>query len=330
MRNDTLLKDGTKKREKQDFLQEAQKPCKALGLPDSVDMMGVYRSPYISLQQNLKGQVPGLYIQEPSGEPGTQQAMFLRGTSVPLFSKVDAMSTQPAVYVNGVPIIENRAYSYSIKNNDVNPLGTATNLLAGLHLANIESIEVIKDPYELAKLGPLAANGAIWIVTRDGYRGGPNVTVDASLTASMASNGDVRMTNANDERNFRAGFYPEGTDLDRYLPAYLKDRTDPMFFGVPGWAEDYYNTPQLQYNVNASVAGGKGIANYLFAIGTATNEGMADNTDYSKYNIDFYLNMMPVKGLTVSTILQATKVSRSRNNTLRDRYAEMEYFPSMS
>lgn len=220
LRNDTLLKDGTKKREKQDFLQEAQKPCKALGLPDSVDMMGVYRSPYISLQQNLKGQVPGLYIQEPSGEPGTQQAMFLRGTSVPLFSKVDAMSTQPAVYVNGVPIIENRAYSYSIKNNDVNPLGTATNLLAGLHLANIESIEVIKDPYELAKLGPLAANGAIWIVTRDGYRGGPNVTVDASLTASMASNGDVRMTNANDERNFRAGFYPEGTDLDRYLPAY--------------------------------------------------------------------------------------------------------------
>ena len=309
---------------------EAQKRNAALGSPDSVAMMEVYRSPYISLQQNLKGKVAGLYVQEPSGEPGTQQAMFLRGTSVPLFSKVDAMSTQPAVYINGVPVIENRAYSYSVKNNDVNPLGTATNLLAGLHLANIESIEVVKDPYELAKLGPLAANGAIWIVTRDGYKGGPNVTVDASLTASMASNGDVRMTNANDERNFRAGFYPEGTDLDRYLPAYLKDRTDPMFFGAPGWAEDYYNTPQLQYNVNASVGGGKGIANYLFSVGTATNEGMADNTDYSKYNIDFYLNMMPVKGLTVSTILQAVKASRSRNNTLRDRYAEMEYFPSLA
>lgn len=309
---------------------EAQKRNAALGSPDSVAMMEVYRSPYISLQQNLKGKVAGLYVQEPSGEPGTQQAMFLRGTSVPLFSKVDAMSTQPAVYINGVPVIENRAYSYSVKNNDVNPLGTATNLLAGLHLANIESIEVVKDPYELAKLGPLAANGAIWIVTRDGYKGGPNVTVDASLTASMASNGDVRMTNANDERNFRAGFYPEGTDLDRYLPAYLKDRTDPMFFGAPGWAEDYYNTPQLQYNVNASVGGGKGIANYLFSVGTATNEGMADNTDYSKYNIDFYLNMMPVKGLTVSTILQAVKASRSRNKTLRDRYAEMEYFPFLA
>ena len=65
-------------------------------------------------------------------------------------------------------------------------------------------------------------------------------------------------------------------------------------------------------------------------MGTATNEGMADNTDYSKYNIDFYLNMMPVKGLTVSTILQAVKASRSRNKTLRDRYAEMEYFPSLA
>ena len=89
-------------------------------------------------------------------------------------------------------------------------------------------------------------------------------------------------------------FTPKVRILDRYLPAYLKDRTDPMFSEYR-LAEDYYNTPQLQYNVNASVAGGKGIANYLFAIGTATNEGMADNTDYSKYNIDFYLNMMPVK-----------------------------------
>ena len=34
--------------------------------------------------------------------------------------------------------------------------------------------------------------------------------------------------------------------------------------------------------------------------------------------------------MTVSTVLQATKASRSRNNTLRDRYAEMEYFPSLS
>ncbi len=82
--------------------------------------------------------------------------------------------------------------------------------------------------------------------------------------------------------------------------------------------------------MNASVAGGKGIANYLFAIGTATNEGMADNTDYSKYNIDFYLNMMPVKGLTVSTVLQATKASRSRNNTLKGPLCGDGIFPSLS
>lgn len=55
---------------------------------------------------------------------------------------------------------------YDIKQYDVNPIGSATNILAGLDIQAIESIEVIKDPLALAKLGPLAANGAIWIVTK--------------------------------------------------------------------------------------------------------------------------------------------------------------------
>ena len=117
--------------------------------------------------------------------------------------------------------------------------------------------------------------------TRDGYGGGPNVTVDASLTASWPQR-ECTDDDANDERNFRAGFFtPKGYSLDRYLPAYLKDRTDPMFSEYRGWAEDYYNTPQLQYNVNAS-AGRKVLPIICSAIGTATNEGMADNTDYSE------------------------------------------------
>ncbi|ATP57180.1 hypothetical protein CPT03_12205 [Pedobacter ginsengisoli] len=37
--------------------------------------------PAVSLQQYLKGQAPGINIQEPSGEPGTVQNMFIRGIS---------------------------------------------------------------------------------------------------------------------------------------------------------------------------------------------------------------------------------------------------------
>ncbi len=311
-------------------MNEAQKIRHALDGEDKVDMLNVYTSPDASLQQNLKGVTAGLYVQEPSGEPGTKQSMLLRGTSVPLYNKVDIFSSQPAVYINGVPVIDDRAYSYSVKNNDINPLGTATNILSGLHLNNIESIQVVKDPFELAKLGPLAANGAIWITTKDGYWGGPNFTADASFTMNFNPISTVKMTNGADERDFRASFYPKGTNVDSYLPTYLKDRTDPYFFDAPGWAKDYYAKFEPQYNVNASIGGGKGRANYYFTFGTTSNMGMADDTRYSKYNIDFYLNMMPVRGLTVSTVLQATKAERKRNRSLRDRFAEMEYLPVMT
>lgn len=302
-----------------------------MGVRDSLDAPALRRSPYVSLQQLLKGQSAGLYVQEPSGEPGTLQSMLLRGVSAPLFSKRSIMESQPAVFINGVPVAENRSYSSAIQTNDVNPLGTATNLLAGLDMNNVVSLEIIKDPLKLALLGPLAANGAIWIVTKDGYYGGQHSSVEASVTMA-APTGNVRMTNAADERAFRAGFYPtlsEG-ELDAYLPAYLRNQSDAYFFGTPDWADQYYSSVMPQYNINASIGGGQRTANYLFTLGTTTSASVADDAKYSKYNIGFYLNILPFTGFTVSTMLQATKAGRSRNKTLRDRYAEIEYLPGLS
>lgn len=60
-------------------------------------------------------------------------------------------------------------------------------MLAGLDISSIESIEIIKDPLQLAKLGPLAANGAIWITTKDGYYGGENVSIGVSARNGLCS-----------------------------------------------------------------------------------------------------------------------------------------------
>ena len=76
------------------------------------------------------------------------------------------------MYLNGVPLLLDNPFSYDVKLYDVNPLGGASNILAGLDLGIIESMEVIKDPLKLAQLGPLASKGAIWIQTKDGYWGG--------------------------------------------------------------------------------------------------------------------------------------------------------------
>lgn len=301
--------------------------AEALGQGHNLDMPRLKKTPVLSVQQLVKGQAPGLHVQEPSGEPGTTQYMYIRGTSTPLLTKTSADETQPVVFVNGVPFITDRSYVYTIKSNDVNPLGTASNLLAGLDIRNIESCEIITDPIELAKLGPLAANGAIWIVTKSGYKSGRHVNIDAGMSVVMPRH-NVKMTNGWDELTFRRQFYPGLNDnkFNSLLPTYLQNTSDANFFGPSSWAGDYYRTA-VQYDVNASLGGGSNIANYLVTLGAATNVGNADNTAYGKYNIGFYLNIMPLKGLAFNAMLRYAGINRSRNTFIRDRYAEMEYMP---
>lgn len=295
--------------------------------PDSLPDTG-YVSSFISVQQILKGRIGGLYVQEPNGEPGALQNLLLRGVSVPLFSKQSVSGSQPAVYVNGIPIICDHPFSSMIQSDDVNPLGTATNVLAGISLKNILSVKVIKDPLELAKLGPLAANGAIWIITKNGWYGGKHFSLDFSMGIATPPSG-IQMSGAGEERLFRSGFYEKyGLEAGDYFPAYLKEQGNSAFFGGMNWADSYYRSA-IQYNVDASIGGGSKYANYLFTFGILSNGGVADNTGFNRYNMEFYLNMNPLKGFNVGVMLSGSMFSRDRNRSIRDRYAEMQYMPSL-
>ena len=162
------------------------------------DVANSQKLPWLSLQQVLKGNAASVYVQEPSGEPGTKQSMLVRGTSVPLVTATSYYDAQPTVFLNGVPVIDDNAYTYNAKNNNFSPLGTASNVLAALDLANIVSVEVVTDPARLAELGPLAANGAIMVETKERFEGERHVHVDASLSSQMQYN--LNATIGNNEK----------------------------------------------------------------------------------------------------------------------------------
>ena len=79
--------------------------------------------------------MPGVYVQENNGEPGTIQSMLVRGLSSPVFSNKDVSGVQPTVYLNGVPLMLENSYVYDIKQFDINPIGAAANMLAGLDIS---------------------------------------------------------------------------------------------------------------------------------------------------------------------------------------------------
>src|SRR5699024_10157007 len=135
----------------------------------TLDIERVSLQPNTSLQDFLKGEIAGVYVQTPSGAPGSKENLFIRGLSRPILSQKGLFQAQPTIYLNGIPLIRENPFVYNIQKYKFNPIGPATNLLSSIDIDNIASIKVLKSADALALLGPRAANGAIMITTKDAH-----------------------------------------------------------------------------------------------------------------------------------------------------------------
>ncbi|ULT28108.1 hypothetical protein KUH03_16800 [Sphingobacterium sp. E70] len=115
----------------------------------------------------------------------------------------------------------------------------------------------------LAKLGPLAANGAIWILTKPGKEGRREISFDAYV--GLATKPTVTPVNAQYENLFRSTFYNKyGTPGDRLnYPGYLSDSTNVNYYGPANWNEEYYKVTPI-YGGNLGIRGGGDRANFAF------------------------------------------------------------------
>jgi TonB-linked SusC/RagA family outer membrane protein len=335
MGKDTIRKDTTK--HYKDSIAVAKtikyKIDHIEGSARTVDTVPLSRTgllPLISIQQLIKGNVAGAYVQENSGEPGSAQSMVIHGLSSPVFSNKDLYGVQPTVFLNGIPLIQDHPYNYNIQQYDYKPIGPATNLLAGISPDNIQSIEVIKDPLELAKLGPQAANGAIYIVTKNAKTGYRTIEVN-SYYGMVTKPTDISPVNAGYVNQFREQFYNKYATAAQKAtyPSYLGDATNSNYYGPAQWSDLYYKTSPV-YNIDLSIAGGSDRANFRFFGGQTSDKGNADNTSFTRSSAAFFINMAPYSWLTVSSMISASRTSRDPNKSLRDRYAETGYLPDLS
>ena len=286
--------------------------------------------PNASLQHLLKGNVAGVYVQEPSGEPGTNGNIFLRGTAIPFISSKDVYDAQPAVILDGIPLIMDHPFAFDIQRFDYNRIGPATNLLAAIDPDNIASVEVLKDFGQAAKYGPRAANGGVIVITtKPPVKGKRRISFNTYF--GMVQSPHITTRNAKTENDFRQQFYEKyaNTSQLQSYPLYLRDSTNQAYYGPSNWTDLYYKNRPV-YGVNASLSSGTDRANFLFAIGNQRTANPADATSMDRYNAMFEINMVPLKGFTISSMISATSLERKSNSSLRDRFAEMQYLPDLS
>ncbi|WP_214073650.1 SusC/RagA family TonB-linked outer membrane protein [Mucilaginibacter sp. dw_454] len=330
-------RDTTRKDTAKDDTSVAIRPPKntiakrLLSGTNSVDPDRMSKLPVTSLQQYLKGNAAGVYVNEPTGEPGTIQTMFIHGASQPLLSAREIYATQPLVVLDGVELIGDHPYAFDIQQYQYDRIGPATNLLQNVNMANVESVQVLKGLDATAIYGPKGANGVI-VITSKGASSKRRITFDSY--AGVVTPNAVTTINGDFENKFRQQFYNKYaangsfTGDDSY-PLFLSDSLNNAFYGPSNWSDLYYKSKAV-YSVNASISGGDDRANFNFELGDTKSGGVGDNTSEDKYNARFLLNMKPLSWFTFSAMVNANRILRDRNKNVRDRLAQMNYIPDLS
>ena len=113
----------------------------------------------------LSGRVPGLYITQSSGTPGSEIILQIRG-----MNSLRSNGNQPLFIIDGIP------YPVSPVNRTA---GVFLTPFQNLNPADIESIEVLKDADATAIYGSRGSNGVILVTTKKGSIGKARMDINA-------------------------------------------------------------------------------------------------------------------------------------------------------
>lgn len=269
----------------------------------SVSAKDIKDIPLTSFENAIQGQLAGVQVQEPSGEPGAGVTVRVRG-----LGSITA-GNEPLYVVDGFPVS---------KNVDIGVQGDLarrraafrpppSNPMSTLNPNDIESIEVLKDASAAAIYGSRGSNGVILITTKRGKKedGAPTVGFDAFVGVQSVAN-KIDLMNAVELRSYvldsRNNNYLQnvpGADINdsnttrnqKALDAGLSPRAEYRiaddFLHPDGtdtdWQDLIFNTA-VQQSYNLSVSGGSEKVGYYVAGGYFDQDGIIEGSGFERYS----------------------------------------------
>lgn len=216
-----------------------------------------------SPQELLQGKVAGVFVQPPSGQPGGESTLRIRGGS-----SLNA-SNDPLIVVDGVPLA-----------NDAAP-GMA-NGLSSINPNDIETFTVLKDASATAIYGSRASNGVIIITTKRG--GSEKYKVSYNSTYSINDPyKKVKTLNAKQYREMAVAgvsdaLKQETMDMLNIFPDQSTNWQDKIF-------KTAYGTDQ-----NVSISGTTLNTPYRASFGYNNEDGVLKKSNYKRYTVDLSVN----------------------------------------
>lgn len=215
------------------------------------------KQPASNALQAIQGRVPGLMIIQNTGVPGGSYDVLIRGKSSlsngndPLYV-IDGVPYSSDLVPSAANIATSTAYG-RIKSTTPSPLNF-------INLADIESIDVLKDADATAIYGSRASNGVIMITTRKGKQGKTQVDLNvytgvADVPHMMKLMNTEQYLEMRNEAFANDGITPTALDYD-VNGTWSKSRS-------VDWQKEMIGEKANYTDAQASVTGGSGNVQYL-------------------------------------------------------------------
>lgn len=267
-----------------------QKKVDVTGAISAVKGDVLKQSPAANLSNSIAGRIPGVILNNRSGEPGQDASeILIRG-------KGTLNDNSPLIVIDGVA---NRGDFDRLNPDD------------------IESITVLKDA-SAAIYGAQAANGVILVTTKRGKIGEPVITYNGSYGLTQPTRlpkliNSWQFATYKNELNNRLGIPPQFTE--EQVKGFL-DGKDPLLFPNTDWTNEVVKNLSPQTRHLLSLSGGTKKINYFLSGGYLYQDGIFHNsaTDYRQYNLRSNIDARITNNFKVSVDLAGRIEDRHYSN----------------
>lgn len=254
-----------------------QKKVNLTGAVATVSGKDMVKRPVVNPAAMLQGAIPGVQVNQGSGEPGNE------GVSIRIRGKgtFSSAGSDPLVLIDGV----------QGKFSDVNP-------------NDIENVSVLKDAASAAIYGSRAANGVILITTKQGKSGKTTVQYDGNVGIykptkmfDLITNSAQYMELYNEARknsNLNDGLYPADI-IDTY-----RNSSDRIKYPNTDWLGLIFQTKPT-YNHNLGIQGGNERTTFNIGLGYVNQNGMIKGFNYDRYSARLNLTTKISEGIKFGT-----------------------------
>ncbi len=240
---------------------------------DGDEVASTRRENFIS---SLAGRIPGAFITQTTGMPGSSASIVLRGPT-----SIDG-SNQPIFVVDGL-VIDNNAFEMQDRLPGGGGLNTANrnndfgNRAMDINPSDIESLTVLKGPEATALYGSDGANGAIIITTKKGKKGKANIGYNNSFRLEKV----YRLPEI--QKVYDQGSLGINNPTIRNYFGQKIPETATLFDNIGNFFQSGFTQ---QHNV--SIDGGNENGTYRFSGSNISQDGVVPKTGFTRNN--FRLN----------------------------------------